>query len=270
MILTHNNIIFANEISMTIKLIHIFLVIFILFPNSSNGQNRLDKPVQIQMNFSGAFLSVAANGIADPTVDDIKVNSWKPGISFGYHLKSYLFVGYSLSPSLDMTLREEWGFTDFAQDGDIILDHITGKIQNFEIRYSPLKIGFYLSAAWNIIDKTDYSMRFRRKSDTMFIGKNEYAVDLDVKWNSKSSNQFGLGLGYNWVMNSGISFNFGVSVPTKFPDNELEVFKLVNFSENKVLQSDIDIAEDFLNEETFYGPILLFFNIGYNLKGGYI
>jgi len=266
MILTHYNIILASEISMIIKFVQIFLIAIVLPPNSSNGQSRLDRPIQIQFNFAGAFLSVAANSIADPSVDDIKVNSWKPGISFGYHLKPYLYVGYALYPSLDLTLKEEWGFTGFARDGNIILDHKTGKIQNFELRYSPFKFGLYLSAAWIFIDKTVYSMQFRRKFETMYIGVNQYAVDLDVKWNSKSANQLGLGLGYNLVLNSGISFNLGVSVPTKFPDNELVVFTPINQTDAKLRSSDIDLAEAFLNEETFYGPILLFFNIGYNLK----
>lgn len=266
MILTHNNIIFEYENSMIIRFIKITIIAIVLLPSSLKAQFRMERPIQIQLNLSGAFISVAGNFIADATVDDIKVNSWKPGLLFGYHLKPYLYVGYALYPSLDMTLIEEWGFTNFAQDGNIALDHKTGKIQNLELRYSPFTHGFYFSAAWIFIDETDYSMQFRRKSETMFIGENEYAVDLDVKWNSKSSNQIGIGLGYNLVMNSGISLNFGVSVPKNFPDNESEFFKPVNFLENKVIQSDIDLAEAFLSEETFYGPILLFFNIGYNIK----
>lgn len=242
------------------------MVTILLLPDSSNGQNRMERPIQIQLNLSGAFLSVAANEISDPSVDDIKVNSWKPGILVGYHIKPYLYIGYALSQSLDLTLREEWGFTGLAQDGNIILDHITGRIQNIEMRYSPFKNGFYISAAWILIDKTEYSMQFRRKSDTMLIGENEYATDLDVKWNSKSSSQLGIGLGYNWVKNSGLSFNFGISVPSTFPDNELVVFTPVNSSDIKFQSNDFDLAEAFLNEETFYGPILLFFNIGYNLK----
>lgn len=251
---------------MVTKFIKFSITVLILLPNILIGQNRYEKPIQLQINFSGAFLSVAANGIADPTVDDIKVNSWKPGISFGYHIRPYIYVGYAFYPSLDLTLKEEWGFTPFAQDGNIVLDHKTGKIQNIEFRYSPFTNGFYISAAWILIDKTDYSMQFRRKADSMFIGDNEYQVDLDVKWNSKSSSQFGTGLGYIWIMRSGLSFNFGISVPVVFPDNELVVFSRVNPPDAKVLSSDIDLAEVFLNEETFYGPVLLFFNIGYNFK----
>ncbi len=68
-----------------------FLICFLLFGsmNTIHAQNRLNRPIQLQTNFSGAFISVAANSIADPTVDDIKVNKWSPGISIGYHINRF-------------------------------------------------------------------------------------------------------------------------------------------------------------------------------------
>ena len=252
---------------MIIRFLQILIITIMLLPISSKGQNRVDRPTQFQINLSGAFISVLGNSIADASVDDLKVNSWKLGWIFGYHLKPSLYLGYALYPSLDLTLREEWGFTSIAKDGNIVLDHKTGKIQSFELRYSPFEHGFYVSTAWMLIGRTEYSMKFKRKSDTMFIGQNEYAMDLDVRWNSKSSSNIGIGLGYNWIMNSGISFNFGVSVPPKFPDNDVVEFTPLNQGNAKITENDLALAEEFLNEETFYGPILLFVNIGYNLKG---
>ena len=38
-------------------------------------QNSVVQPIQLQANFSGAFIKLAANGIADPSVDEVKVNS---------------------------------------------------------------------------------------------------------------------------------------------------------------------------------------------------
>ncbi len=252
---------------MIIRFLQILLITIILSPISSKGQNRVDRPTQFQINLSGAFISVAGNSIADASVEDLKVNSWKPGWIFGYHIKPSIYLGYALYPSLDLTLREEWGFTGIAKDGNIVLDHKTGKIQSFELRYSPFEHGFYLSTAWMLIGRTEYSMKFIRKADTMFIGENEYALDLDARWNSKSSSNIGIGLGYNWIMNSGISFNFGFSVPLKFPENDIVLFTQITESSAKITDSDLVLAEEFLNEETFYGPILLFVNIGFNLKG---
>ena len=230
------------------------------------AQNRVDRPIQLQVNFSGAFIKVAANRIADPSVDDVKVNSRKPGISIGYHINRYLYLGYSISPSLDLTLSEKWGFTGFGQDGNIVLDHQTGTIYILETRFTPFNIGFYLSAAYAHLGKTNYSMKFRRLFETMKIGDNFYATDLDVDWKSESLNQISLGFGYNHVFNSGLSFNPGISVPLKFPDNESVDFMAVNNTGGNISTSDLQHAEKFLSEETFYGPIVLYLNIGYNLK----
>ncbi len=230
------------------------------------AQSRVDRPIQLQVNFSGAFIKFAANGLADPSVDDVKVNSWKQGISIGYHLNRYLYLGYSITPSLDLTLKEKWGFTGLGQDGNIVLDHQTGTIYNLETRITPFKIGLYASAAYANLGKTNYSMKFRRLFETMNIGDDSYATDLDVDWKSESLNQFGLGLGYNHVFKSGLSFNPGISVPLKFPDNESVDFMAVNNTGGNILTSDLQHAEEFLNEEMFYGPIVLYLNIGYNLK----
>lgn len=252
---------------MIIRFLQILLITIILSPSSSNGQNRVDRPTQFQINLSGAFISIAGSNIANASLDDLKVNSWKPGWIFGYHLKPSLYLGYAQYSSLDLTLSKEWGFTSKAKDGNIVLDHKTGKIQSFELRYSPFEHGFYVSTAWMLIGRTEYSMKFRRKADTMFIGENEYALDLDARWNSKSSSNIGIGLGYNWIMNSGISFNFGFSVPPKFPENDVVEFTQITQSSAKISENDLALAEEFLNEETFYVPVLLFVNIGYNLKG---
>jgi len=244
------------------------LYMLMCFMSVSNllAQNSVDHPIQLQVNFSGAFIKVAVNGIADPSVDDVKVNSWKPGVSIGYHINRYLFFGFSITPSLDLTLKEKWGFTDLGQDGDIVLDHQTGTIYNLETRITPFKFGLYVSAAYANLGKTKYSMEFRRLFDTMKIGNNSYATDLDVVWKSESLNQIGLGIGYNHVFKSGLSFNPGISIPLKFPDNESVNFMAVNNTGGSILTSDLQHAEEFLGEEMFYGPVILYVNIGYNIK----
>ena len=80
-----------------------FLLFFIVFVsiNTINSQNRLERPIQLQANFSGALLSVTVNSLADETVDDVKVNKWRPGIDIGYHVNRFVYLGYSLSSSLD-------------------------------------------------------------------------------------------------------------------------------------------------------------------------
>jgi|LKGT01.1.fsa_nt_gi hypothetical protein len=245
-----------------------FLLFFILFVsiNTINAQNRLKRPIQLQTNFSGALLSVTANSLADETVDDVKVNKWRPGIDIGYHVNRFVYLGYSLSSSLDLTLKEEWGFTNVAQDGNIVLDHKTGVMHSIETRISPFKFGLYVSLAYINIGKVDYDMKFRRKSDTMLIGDNNYQTDLDVTWNSKRVNRAGLGLGYNHVFKFGLSFNIGLTVPLGFPDDENIEFFPVNNSGLEIQPDDLAKAEVHLQNETFYGPIFLLVNVGYNFS----
>jgi len=154
------------------------MLLFISLPGYS--QNRVERPVQLQANFAGGFLSIAGNALADETVDDFKVDHWVPGISVGYHLNGYLYFGYSLYPSMELTLKEDWGLSPAALDGRIVLDHKTGYDHNLEARISPFNFGLYLSLAVIRINNIKYKMKFRRKSETMLIGDNAYATDMDV------------------------------------------------------------------------------------------
>ena len=141
----------------------LFLILFVSI-NSIQAQNRLKRPIQLQGNFSGALLSVTANSLADETVDDVKVNKWRPGIDIGYHVNRFVYLGYSFSSSLNLTLKEEWGFTNAAQDGNIVLDHKTGLMHSIETRISPFKFGLYVSLAYmtNLFLKSSKPSRFSR------------------------------------------------------------------------------------------------------------
>ena len=114
--------------------------------------------------------------------------------------------------------------------------------------------------------KTKYKMSFRLISETMNIGNNSYSTDLDVDWNSESLNQISLGFGYNHIFNLGLSLNPGISIPLKFPENESVDFLAVNNKSGIISTSDLQHAEEFLHQDTFYGPIVLYLNIGYNFK----
>jgi len=231
----------------------------------SYAQNRVDRPVQLHANFSGLFLDIAGNGLADPTVDELKVNSWAPGFSLGYHFNRFIYVGYSFYSPLDMTLKESWGLTFRALDANIVLDHQTGAIHNLETRFSPFKFGLYASLGYTNIGKVDYQMQFTQMNEEVLIGDNSYATDLDIKWNSKNLSTAALGIGYTYVAKSGFSFNLGISVPLSFPDDENIIITLTDLSVN-ILPSDITLAEQHIQDETFYGPVMINLNLGYNFK----
>ena len=230
------------------------------------GQNRLERPLQVQVNISGGFLDIAGNALTDPTVDELKVNKWKIGFSVGYHLNRQFFVGYSLYPSLDMTLTEAWGFTSHGKDGNITVDHTTGPIHSLEGRLSPFKFGLYFSGSILNIGEVDYEMDFRRMNSGVMLGDNSYDSDLLVHWNSKQVTRIGLGLGYTHVLKSGVSFNIGINVPIGFPGQENIRISLIDTKAGSIDAMDLAQAELQLKDETFYGPVVMMLNVGYNFS----
>ncbi len=233
--------------------------------NISIAQNRVERPLQFQLNLSGLFLDLAGNGLADPTVDELNVNSWFPGISLGNHFNRYIYLGYSLYAPLNMTLKESWGLTHRALDANISLKHRTGMIHNLETRISPFKFGLYASLSYANVGEVDYRMQFIRKGDQVLIGNNSYDTDLDIKWNSKNISTAAIGIGYTYVAQSGISFNLGLNVPMRFPNSENIRISTVDAAVI-ILPSDIALAEKQIMEETFYGPVVMYLNVGYNLQ----
>jgi hypothetical protein len=204
------------------------LLVLLLVASQATASDPTDRPVQVQLGLAGWVLDHTINSLADETVDDVAVNSWKPGIGVGYHYNRYLYFGYSLFPSLDLTLRERWGFTNAGSDGSIVLDHETGTIHSLEARLTPVRHGPYVSLAFVHARPTRYDMEFRRLGETMLIGANSYATDLNVKWKSEALTRLGLGLGYNLALENGVSVNIGLVVPLDFPDDDNIEFTQVN------------------------------------------
>lgn len=240
------------------------LLVHLLVAGQAIAASHTDRPVQVQLGLGGLVLDHTINSLADETVDDVAVNSWSPGISVGYHYNRYLYFGYSLFPSLDLILRERWGFTNAGQDGGIVLDHQTGAVHSLEARLTPVRHGPYVSLAFVHARPTRYDMEFRRLGETMHIGANSYATDLDVKWRSEALTHLGLGLGYNLALENGVSVNIGLVVPLDFPDDDSIEFTQVNDDGTPISTSDLHRAQLQLEDETFYAPVALLGQFGYN------
>lgn len=226
----------------------------------------MERPVQVQLNFSGAFLKAFGNVLSDSEVEKLEVSNWVlPGISAGYHYKKLLYFGYSFTPARDLVLKEDWGFSD-EKDGRISVDYTTGYLHNLELRVSPFEIGFYGQLFFNHIPKVNYTMDFKRKYTEVIIGENGYQTDLLATWNFKAVNSLGVGFGYNWVYRNGISVNIGIAFPiikSPFYEN-IEITPTdssVSFAPN-----DLDLAKLSLENESFYFPVQLYLNVGYNFR----
>lgn len=245
----------------------IFIILAALFFDCSVfAQSRIERPIQVQLNFSGAFLKVFGNSLAGSEVDHLEVKDWVlPGISAGYHFRKLLYGGYSYTPSRGLTLEGAWGFSN-EKDGYINLDYATGHLHNLELRISPFENGFYGQFYFNHIPKVSYNMDYQRNSETVLIGENEYATDLLVNWDFKTVNAFGIGFGYNWIFRKGISLNLGVA----FPVIKSPFYENIEITPKDpavvISERDLEFARLSISNETFYYPVQFIINVGYNFR----
>ena len=130
---------------------------------------RTERPIQVQLNFSGVFLNGFSNILANKEVDDLAVGQWAiPGLSVGYHFNRKIYLGYNYSPNRTLVLRESWSFTGGDLDGNIVVDHNTGSSHSIEGRLSPFRLGIYLSASLIHVSKAQYTQYFTREGCRRF------------------------------------------------------------------------------------------------------
>ena len=212
------------------------------------------------------MLDLFGNGFTHRSVDELAINKWDIGISAGYHVNKWLYVGYSLYNSLEMTVLDQWGFTDQGVDGNILVDHTADAIHSLEARFSPFDFGLYLSGSLMSVGGVDYEMEYSRTGRAARLGDNLYVSDVTASWSAPRTAQLGLGIGYNLILESGLSFNLGLSVPVGASDNEDIEVDLVDANIGLLEAADLASAQASLQDERFYRPMVIFINVGYNLS----
>ena len=240
------------------------LFLFILF--SAFAQNRVEKPIQIQTNWSGVFLKAFGNALADPEIQSLEIENWGiPGVSIGYHLNKRFYVGYSFQPNRSLTLVEEWTFSDKEiNDAMITVEHKTGTFHDLNFRYTPFKFGAYLSGNIFHTTKGDYDMEALPLENSVQFGRASNFSQVDADWNFRSFSAIGLGLGYNYVHNSGVSFDLGIGLPIPFL---LTPYENINYDWAEdiwVPEDDVNFATEKLENELFFFPVRINLNVGYN------
>lgn len=236
-----------------------------LFYQLSSAQQRVERPLQIQLNFAGTFVKTFGQALSDPEVDKFNAEKWiLPGLDIGYHINKTFFLGYSFQPSRIHILEEPWSLSYGTRDAQIAVRYQSGTYHNFNLRISPFNNGLYASASFMLIAASDYEMTAERIGEVLSIGEGTYPADLTAEWIFKRAATFGTGLGYNQVFQNGLSVAFGILVP----------FISAPFYEDIVLQpldpnilieaNDEQLAIEKLREETFFYPIQLNLRVGYN------
>jgi|GEM_PF-1995585 len=231
------------------------------------AQNRVDHPLQVQGNLSGAFLAAFGKTISNPEIESFKVSNWVlPGISAGYHINRWLYAGMSLTPNRSIEMKEPWGFSS-QLDGNITVNYETGTVLSLDARFSPFKNGLYLSASYMHISEAQYHMYFERKNESVLIGENYYNTDLNIDWNFRSVNTVAFGLGYNAVFKNGLSFNLGLQIPV-ISSPYYENIEISPVEMEVIIEaSDLESGVEALKRETFYYPVQFVLNVGYNFGG---
>ncbi|WP_258104868.1 hypothetical protein [Marinoscillum sp. MHG1-6] len=212
------------------------------------------------------FLRTLGNTLADSEVDELIVKDWGwPGITIGYHLNPRLHVGYAFQPNRNLVLKEPWTFGEDVKDGNIVVDHNTGTAHSLEGRYFPFKFDLYAAVFLTHVTKAKYNMDFDMINTTMVIGQNSYATDIYAEWNFKSLSTIGIGLGYNFVHRSGLSFDIGLGVPIALSAPFHRNISLQSIQGVTIDQTDLESAKRRIEDEMFFFPIQFHFNLGYNL-----
>jgi len=252
------------------QLTKISLIIVLCIATNSffaKAQNRVDKPIQIQLNGSGIFLKTFGNILADREIDELSIKKWGiPGLSIGYHFNKRLYLGYSFQPNRNLILKEPWTFGENENDGNIIVDHNTGSFHSIEGRYFPFQFDLYGSLFLTHVSKASYNMDFNRIGNSMVMGSNSYETNIEADWNFKSLNTIGIGLGYNFVHKSGFSFDLGLGLPIPLSAPLHENIEINSVEGILIEQSDIENGKSKIENELFYFPVQFHFNIGYNFN----
>lgn len=243
------------------------LLIGILISCKVNAQNRVERPLQIHLNGNGLFLKAFGNKLSDSEINQLDIKKWSlPGLSIGYHINKKWYLGYAYHPNRNFILKEPWSFGKGENDGNVDLDHNTGSFHTIEGRYFPFDFGLYGAAFLTHTTKAKYSMQFVREYDDIEIGENRYNTDINATWDFKSLSTIGIGIGYNYVHPSRISFDLGLGMPITFANPLYENININATQGITIIESDIALATEKIENELFYFPIQMHVNIGYNFN----
>ena len=217
----------------------------------------------VEFNFSPAFIAVAGNSLTDESVDELVVDSWKPGITIGYLVLDRLAVSYSWLPGLDLTLHESWGFKG-AGDVDIELPHRTGDVHGMDVRLVPLGGGFQIGASYLRVQASTYHMDAVRTGSELALGNGSYPTDATAEWVTVADNRLGLGMSYSWTAGSHLTLSGGLMLPIPFGDGDITDATIVPTEASVTFApEDVQSGIQALDAETFYAPVVLRMGVGW-------
>jgi len=244
---------------------HLILLIVLLIGLSLKAQNRSDHPFQLQVNLSGVVYKSAGNLLTKKEVIDIDVKEWQlPGLSVGYHLSSKLYLGYAFHPSRRFIFTDTYSFNQNGIDDVLItVDSNTGTQHSLNGRFSPFNFGLYGAVFLSYVSKARYDLEGKPVGEVFDIAGEAYASAFDVSWDFKDRAAFGLGMGYNHVFDTGLSFDIGAGVPIDFIKTVHENVQVIA-EDNEFDLDDIEQIRRVIQEDEFYFPLQVYLSVGKN------
>lgn len=133
--------------------------------------------------------------------------SFKPSITFGYHFNDNLYAGI-IYQFKDEISRDEASFNakSTGLDGPLSSNETVAQRFLFQMRYTPVKHGPYISTGFVFNGKDTETMQFSDGNRT--IAGEEYQGDIQIQQTRPAGWGFALGLGYQYNFKNGFSAGF--------------------------------------------------------------
>lgn len=133
--------------------------------------------------------------------------SFKPSLTFGYHFNEKLYSGI-IYQFKDEIQRNKSSFNAQASGLDGLSKSYETVAQRFlfQVRYTPVKNGPYLSTGFVFNGKDSENMEF--DSRKRIIGDHEYEGELIIQQSRPAGWGFALGIGYSYRFKNNLSAGF--------------------------------------------------------------
>ncbi len=174
----------------------------------------------------------------------ILANSFKPGISVGYHFNEYVYAGvsYQLNDNIQRD-DESFNAADIGLEGLNTSKERTGErmLVGFQVR--PHKLSPYLSVGYVYNNSDVEKMTYKKMERT--IGSNTYDSIIKITQTRDSGFEPALGIGYEYDFDNGFSLNTSITMAlfSDIPDTKIDIESSVPLSgedesvlRNKVLK----------------------------------
>ncbi len=175
--------------------------------NFAAGQQRYDRPIQLQIDLGGAFAGTTARIDNGNEFSSIDRGTWRPGLQAGVHLTRFIYVGISHRPSTRFVRVQPFGFGS-EKDAVAEFRFREGATQTLSVRLSPIKPGLFLSADASFTASTKSVVEALPSGSSFQYGETTVRY-FRTRFVNPAYRALAVGLGYTHVTRTGPSLTIG-------------------------------------------------------------